>query len=69
MSSIICPIDFNIYYYIFTTIFKCNIYISRRCVEKKLTFNKLHIFMKSDDITCVTLSFDSFHIRYNDMRI
>ena len=69
MSSIIRPNGFNIYYCTFVIVFKCNIYIafkynnaiflSRRFVEKRVNIQQI-IFMKSDDIICVTLSFGFF---------
>ena len=43
MPSVIDHIGFNIYYYTFVTVFKCNIYISIIFVEKELTFDKLYL--------------------------
>ena len=68
MSLIIRSIGFNIYYCTFITVFTCNIYISiTNIVEKRVNIRQI-IFMKSDDIICMTSSFAFFIFNITDMK-
>ena len=79
MSSMIRPFGFNFYYctfvivfnyfFLFVIIFLQYLYSYHENFSKReLTLDKI-IFMKSDDIICVTLSFGFFIFNLTDMRV